>query len=126
MLIMISGGRRYFDTGVINRTMNQLLKEFGSFTVLTGGASGADNLVAHWADEHNIQKITIKAEWDLYKHAAGPIRNKKMIEMKPNLVILFPGGKGTLSAGNLAREAGIPVRVIDGNVEAVVINRKKD
>lgn len=125
MLILCAGGRRFFDTMIVNKTMNNLLKEFGSFTIVHGGASGADNIVDHWAREHEIERIVVNADWDQYKHAAGPIRNKQMIEMKPDLVILFPGGKGTANTAFLAIEAKIPVRRISPNIDTILTMFKR-
>ena len=37
-----------------------------------------------------------KADWDKFGRAAGPIRNAQMLrEGKPDLVVAFPGGRGT-------------------------------
>jgi hypothetical protein len=45
--------------------------------------------------------------------AAGPIRNQRMIdEGKPDLVIAFPGGRGTADMVSRAKKAGIPVQEI--------------
>jgi UDP-N-acetylmuramoylalanine-D-glutamate ligase len=41
------------------------------------------------------------------------MRNKWMLtDGKPDLVIAFPGGRGTASMVNLARAAGVPVTEI--------------
>ena len=54
------------------------------------------------------------ADWDKHGKAAGPIRNKQMIdEGKPDLVIAFPGGRGTAGAVRLAKFAGVTVRVVE-------------
>jgi hypothetical protein len=49
------------------------------------------------------------------RRAAGPIRNKQMLdEAKPDLVIAFPGG--TANTVRQVREAGVPVMVITVDV----------
>ena len=59
------------------------------------------------------------ADWDTHGRGAGPIRNKQMLEEgKPDLVIAFPGGKGTANMIGQAKEAGIPVREIEAKVGA--------
>jgi ABC-type Fe3+-hydroxamate transport system substrate-binding protein len=44
-----------------------------------------------------------------YGPSAGPIRNGRMLEYKPDLVIAFPGGRGTANMVKQARKAGIAV-----------------
>jgi hypothetical protein len=45
---------------------------------------------------------------------AGPIRNQRMlVEGKPDLVVAFPGGKGTAGMVTLARNAGVDVIMVD-------------
>ena len=44
---------------------------------------------------------------------AGPIRNQRMLdEGKPDLVVAFPGGKGTNGMIDLARNAGVRVILV--------------
>jgi hypothetical protein len=54
------------------------------------------------------------AEWETLGRKAGPIRNERMLtEGKPDLVVAFPGGRGTAHMTRLAREAGVEVVEID-------------
>lgn len=79
-------------------------------TIIQGGATGADNLAVDWAIVNWCVYETYEAEWDKYGKRAGPIRNKKMLdEGKPDLVVAFPGGKGTANMVKLAEEAGVKV-----------------
>ena len=42
--------------------------------------------------------------------AAGPKRNQQMLdEAKPDMVVAFPGGKGTAHMRQIAKAAGVPV-----------------
>jgi hypothetical protein len=41
--------------------------------------------------------------------SAGPMRNERMLESGPDLVVAFAGGKGTAHFVRLARAAGIEV-----------------
>jgi len=50
------------------------------------------------------------ANWAELGRKAGPIRNQQMLdEGKPNLVVAFPGGRGTADIVRRARAAGIEV-----------------
>ena len=51
-----------------------------------------------------------RADWEGLGRKAGPIRNQQMLdEGKPDLVVAFPGGRGTANMMRIAREAGIEV-----------------
>ena len=57
--------------------------------------------------------LAYPANWKKHGRAAGPIRNKQMLEeAKPDLVIAFPGGAGTANMVKQAREAGVKVEII--------------
>jgi len=58
--------------------------------VIEGEAKGADTMAREWAEHSGISVEKYPADWDTYKRAAGPIRNKQMIdEGKPDVVIGF-------------------------------------
>jgi hypothetical protein len=51
----------------------------------------------------------MKADWHWHGRAAGPIRNQKMLDWGPDLVVAFAGGDGTACMMRLARAAGVEV-----------------
>lgn len=78
-----------------------------------GAAPGADSLAKEWADLRGISSFGFPADWATHGKAAGPMRNQRMLdEGKPNVVIAFPGGRGTADMTRRARAAGIPVVLI--------------
>jgi hypothetical protein len=79
--------------------------------IIHGGATGADTLAQAYANDRVIPTLVFKADWDKYGRAAGPKRNAAMLKQgKPDLVIAFPGGKGTADMVRRAEAAGVPVR----------------
>jgi len=86
------------------------------FTIIEGGAKGADFLARVWAKHKMLNWIEFPADWKQYGVRAGPIRNKQMIdEGKPDLVIAFlaPNSRGTKDMIAQAQKAGIETKVID-------------
>lgn len=78
--------------------------------IITGGARGVDTVADEWATVHWTQFEEYKADWDKHGKAAGPTRNKRMIdEGKPDVVLAFPGGGGTADMVRRAEAAGIRV-----------------
>lgn len=64
---------------------------------------GADNFIR--VEEY-------PADWARFGKSAGYLRNKQMLEEgKPDLVVAFPGGRGTANMIAIAMKAG--VKVID-------------
>ena len=56
-----------------------------------------------------------RADWKAHGRAAGPIRNQQMIdEAHPDMVLAFPGGRGTADMVRRARKANIRVVEIEG------------
>lgn len=98
--------------------------------VVTGGQTGVDTVAKEWADCHSIENKSFYADWQQYGRAAGPIRNKKMLdEMTPELVIAFPGGLGTASMKALARAIKCPVVELplsDDRSDYLIIPKKSE
>jgi hypothetical protein len=116
MKVLVCGGRNYRD---IDRVFFELDKihfvEGKTITLLIhGNANGADRLAGHWAVARGVEIASFSADWNAHGRAAGPIRNRKMLEEgKPELVIAFPGGEGTRNMLSIAKKAGIETIEID-------------
>lgn len=106
MKILVCGGRNYTD----NVKVHSILNEYLISCIIHGAARGADTLAGKYAYFHNIPTEVYPAEWDKYGKSAGYIRNKQMLDKgKPDLVIAFPGGRGTNMMCDLAEKAGVLV-----------------
>lgn len=111
---LICGGRGFTDREMFNSAMGDLVRLKGMpGYILQGGASGADTMALDWANHHAISSWTSKADWQKHGRAAGPIRNQAMLDIhKPDLVVAFPGGKGTADMVRRSHAAGIDVAEI--------------
>jgi YspA, cpYpsA-related SLOG family len=98
------------------RELDALQESDGPLTVIQGGAPGADALAQRWAyiraPRQQITLVTMPADWERHGKAAGPIRNAKMLEEKPDLVLAFPGGKGTADLVRKAEKAKVEIRKV--------------
>jgi hypothetical protein len=79
--------------------------------VIHGDADGADTLAYDVCKEVGIEQCRIPACWNKYQRAAGPIRNRLMLDLFPtlDLVMAFPGGVGTANMKEQAGQRDIPV-----------------
>ncbi len=110
---IICGGRDFADTEMFNTAMGDLVRLRGMpGRVIQGGADGADSMAKEWAARHALDSWSEVASWKTHGRAAGPIRNAKMLEFNPHLVVAFPGGKGTADMVRRSREAGVDVAEI--------------
>ncbi len=112
MKLLVCGGRTYKDMRAAFAAMD-LLDRLNPITlVIQGGAHGADEIAKCWAKLSNVECREVKADWKALGKSAGPIRNKQMLEMKPDRVLALPGGSGTANMVKQARTAGIPITEI--------------
>lgn len=121
MKVLVCGGRDFTDRDLFSRTMAEFkpvpITDAAEHKIIHGGASGADTLAREWADCFGVPYREFPADWKAYGRAAGPIRNQRMIdEGKPDLVIAFPGGRGTADMVKRAEAAGIEVRRVTSDL----------
>jgi hypothetical protein len=107
--LLVCGGRDYTDKSFLWSWLDCFEKTNVITHVITGGATGADALASAWASERGIQQVIVPANWRVHGNSAGPKRNRAMAELKPSLVVAFPGGKGTASMLAIARELNLNV-----------------
>jgi len=113
MRVLVCGGRDYDDQEMLYDALDDIERESGPITlVMQGGASGADELAVDWAKYRGKECLTVFADWKTHGKSAGPIRNSKMLEHSPDLVVAFPGGTGTADMVAKARATGVPVEEI--------------
>lgn len=109
MRVLVTGGRNYTDVERIYSALDAL----GVTLLIHGGASGADTEAGRWADFHGVPCMVFPAPWAHHGRAAGPIRNGWMLEYgRPDLVVAFPGGRGTANMVKQARDRGVEVREV--------------
>lgn len=106
MRVLMCGGRNFHNY----RAVFQVLKTLGPELVVLGGAPGCDTAAQAAAEALKIPVGLYKADWARHGGRAGPLRNKRMLaEGRPDLVVAFPGGLGTLDMTTRARQAGVTV-----------------
>lgn len=110
MKVIVCGGRDYDDRLHLEETLDLFHERFPIAELIHGAARGADTMAGNWAKSRNIPKITgVPANWDVDGKSAGYLRNVRMAEMGPDLVIAFSGGRGTMMMIGIALKMGIDV-----------------
>jgi hypothetical protein len=109
MRVLVCGGRTFGDWELLVGVLDGL-KPMQASVIIHGAAPGADTLAGRWAELRRVPIESFPAEWEKHGRAAGPIRNAQMLaEGKPDLVVAFPGGRGTANMCKQARAAGVEV-----------------
>ena len=113
--LLVCGGRNWANKIRTYAVLGNLYRERGIDVVIEGDARGADRMAGDWARKNGIDNLKFPARWEEHGAEAGPIRNRQMLkEGNPNLVLAFPGGRGTAHMVKIAREAGIEVIEVEG------------
>lgn len=106
MKILVCGGRDYNDENKVFETLSEYLP----FELISGGARGADTFAQNYARVRGLVAHIFYPNWSEFGKAAGFIRNRQMLdEGQPDLVVAFPGGRGTEMMVKIAKEAGVEV-----------------
>ena len=116
---IVAGGVHFEDYETLKTTLDDLFKEIpkDELEVVSGHAKGADSLGEWYAEENGLKCTIFPADWGKYGKAAGPIRNRQMLEYalkeEAHLVAFWNGtSKGTANMINIAEKADIDVRII--------------
>ncbi len=115
--VVVCGGKDFQDRTLCFDTLAKELSCLNDIEIVSGHARGADMLGEEYACANSLELKLFPADWQRYGRAAGPIRNRQMIEYaqeKTALVIAFWDGKsrGTKNTIELARKSGIEVHII--------------
>jgi hypothetical protein len=113
MRVLVCGGRDYADDILLAEVLDDIDSQRRVTLLIEGEARGADTLARQWAERRRIPVRKYPADWEHDGKAAGPIRNQRMLDDgKPDLVVAFPGGRGTADMVRRANAAGVRVQSI--------------
>jgi hypothetical protein len=122
--VVVTGGREFLDEDFMFEALDWLHDKEGPITELAHGGQkawmpltsrwrGADYYAGKWAKMRGIAHRDFpvtEEEWRRLHKAAGPIRNRRMLdEFRPDRVYAFPGGKGTRDCVRAALDRSLTV-----------------
>ena len=104
--VLVCGGRDFTD----RRALWAILSKLNPAVIVHGGAMGADQAAHAWAKDNGRKAEAWFPDYNIAKPRHAPlIRNQRMIDSKPDIVVACPGGSGTLHCVVRARAAGLDV-----------------
>lgn len=113
--IVIAGSRNYNNYEKAKTFIDfciKNIKEKYDLIFLSGGCRGADALGERYAKENGYKIEIHPAEWQKYKNAAGPIRNKEMAKITDYVICFWDGeSNGTRSKIEFAKKINKPIKI---------------
>ena len=112
MKVLVCGGRNYYNYRKVLEVLSVLPKDT---IIIEGGAGGADYFAKRAAEKLGLKVREYRANWKVHGKAAGPIRNRVMLdEENPDVVFAFHSNpsksKGTKDMIGIATMRGIVVK----------------
>ena len=111
MRVCFTGSRHWSRRFPVQKELRRLDPQ--EDVIVHGDAPGLDRMVGMLARKAGFRVERHPADWDRLGKAAGVIRNRQMLDSGLDLVLAFPleDSVGTCDMVNIAREAGVTVRV---------------
>lgn len=143
--LLITGSRAHTSPESVIRVLNKTYTQFAPYILVNGDCpdptltpdpilglpnplpESVDKIAQRWANLHGIQTEEHPADWEGYGRAAGPMRNKHMVNLGADICLAFPlsDSRGTFNCIKLASAAGIPVWIFtllpDGKLRRKVV-----
>ena len=111
MKVIIAGSRNYNNSATIHNGV--ISSGFIITEVVSGMASGVDNLGLNWAKFNDIPYKEFPADWNKYGRSAGPRRNRQMAEYADALILFWDGkSAGSKSMLNEAKNLKLLIKEV--------------
>ncbi len=105
MKVIIAGSRTLTDYHLVCAAVYE--SKFNITEVVSGCAIGIDTLGLKWADDNQVAKKKMPADWDRWGKGAGFIRNIAMAEYADALIAVTNGSRGTAHIIRVANRKGL-------------------
>ena len=81
--------------------------------IISGGASGIDQIAEAFADQNRISKLILRPSYDRYGKAAPIRRNEQMVDLADSVLVIWDGSsRGTRHTAEYARRKGKELRIV--------------
>lgn len=112
--IVVGGCRDFTDSEYVFKCLDEYLSKTDDDEIvfISGHCSGVDAAAEKYAELNGYKTVIFPAEWKKYGKAAGPIRNRLMVEMCDTVIAFWDERSGgTKSLIELAKRSGKPLTV---------------
>ena len=113
MKVAVIGSRVFEGLYLTEDYLDGEIRKYPDLTIISGGASGVDSIAKQYAVKRGFNYHEINANWSTYGRAAGPIRNKIVVEMADIIYAFWDEkSKGTWSTIQLAKRLGKTCKIV--------------
>ena len=112
MKVLVCGGRVRVKPHAVEAVLDKLAPTFGKpLVIIHGAAKGTDSYAGFWAEDrgHKSDPYPVDGKLDGYSEMAPKMRNHRMLDQGPEIVVAFPGGPGTRHMIDIAQKARVPI-----------------
>lgn len=93
--------------------LEEIVKNTGIDTIVSGGADGIDTMAEEYADKNSLEKIIHPAEIDNLGRSVGFVRNEFIVrDADAILIFWYKKSNGTEHTLNIAKSSGKPVHLL--------------
>ena len=117
MKITIGGCRDYSDYSQFKEFVDEYIEQLNTeeIIIISGHCSGVDMMAERYAEEKGLKTEIFPADWKRYGRAAGPVRNKTMVDNCDRVIAFWDNkSRGTASLIKYAEKMGkeIVIKII--------------
>ena len=111
MKTIVAGSREGIPTDAVMEAIDSCPWPISE--IVQGGARGVDSVAADYARRTGQPFRTFPADWNAHGKAAGPIRNRQMLEYADALIAVWDGkSRGTAHMIGIARARSVPIHEV--------------
>jgi hypothetical protein len=125
MKCIINGSRAFaYDRNKMLAVLDRIFSktDFSDLTIVSGTCKGPDRWGEEWARCRGVRIEQYPAQWNTYGRRAGFVRNREMVYVATHVVSFWDGhSRGTKHVIDLARENGLPVRIVTPAYEVICV-----
>lgn len=118
--VLITISRTWSQISELRRVLEEVHSRYPTAVLVHGNAARGDQTAASIWHSMGGTDEPWPANWERYGKRAGPLRNAKMVESNPAMVLAFVKNRsaGASHCADLAEGAGLPVaRYTDNDAE---------
>jgi len=124
--LIIAGSRDFTDYRLLCTICDTLYKK-EPFTVISGGARGADSLAERYTVSRSIPFEVFMAKWNTHGKKAGYIRNQEMAKAGDRALIFWDGkSRGTQHMIHIAKNYKLPTIICYFNQDPILIEHQNE
>lgn len=117
--VLVTGDRNWTDKDIVRKVLRELYTRWHNITIVHGACRGLDTIAGDVALELGMKVDAHPADWSKFHRAAGPIRNREMLDTGPVLCIAFHNdlaiSRGTRNMVRQCLEVEVPVVLVRGD-----------